>query len=53
MPEIYANWSRNLRLNGDEGTAFSYLTTLPEQVSRQADRCEDSYKAKEFKLTSI
>ena len=33
MPEIYANWSRSLNIS-DQQTHFHYLTTLPEQVTR-------------------
>lgn len=33
MPEIYANWSRSLLIDG-QATHFHYLTTTPEQVTR-------------------
>ena len=33
MPDIYRNWSQNLNLGGQQ-THFHYLTTLPEQVTK-------------------
>ena len=33
MPEIFRDWTRSLQLNGAE-PHFHYLTTLPEQVTR-------------------
>lgn len=37
MPEIYANWSRQLNISNQQ-THFHYLTTLPEQVTRQYEQ---------------
>ena len=34
MPAIYSNWSQHLSLGPGKPTHFHYLTTLPEQVTR-------------------
>ena len=37
MPDIYANWSRSLNIS-NQTTHFHYLTTLPEQVTRNYEQ---------------
>lgn len=37
MPDIYANWSRALNVS-NQTTHFHYLTTLPEQVTRNYEQ---------------